>query len=138
MLILNLEQNNFIYVGDTLEELANKLNMDVTTLQNTINDFNECVDGKADTYGRTLFSTKLEHGPYVATPRQVSVHHTMGGLRIDESAHVLDKNGNIIKGLFAAGEVTGGIHGGNRLGGNAVVDTVVFGKIAGKNAALEK
>lgn len=133
-----LEQNNFIYVGDTLEELANKLNMDVTTLQNTINDFNECVDGKADTYGRTLFSTKLEHGPYVATPRQVSVHHTMGGLRIDESAHVLDKNGNIIKGLFAAGEVTGGIHGGNRLGGNAVVDTVVFGKIAGKNAALEK
>ena len=133
-----LEQNNFIYVGDTLEELANKLNMDVTTLQNTVNDFNECVDGKADTYGRTLFSTKLEHGPYVATPRQVSVHHTMGGLRIDESAHVLDKNGNIIKGLFAAGEVTGGIHGGNRLGGNAVVDTVVFGKIAGKNAALEK
>lgn len=133
-----LEQNNFIYVGDTLEELADKLNMDVTTLQNTINDFNECVDGKVDTYGRTLFSTKLEHGPYVATPRQVSVHHTMGGLRIDKSAHVLDKNGNIIKGLFAAGEVTGGIHGGNRLGGNAVVDTVVFGKIAGKNAALEK
>ena len=62
----------------------------------------------------------------------------MGGLKIDDNAHVIDKNGDIIKGLYAAGEVTGGIHGGNRLGGNAVVDTVVFGKIAGKNAALEK
>ena len=60
----------------------------------------------------------------------------MGGLRIDEEAHVLDSDGNIIDGLYAAGEVTGGIHGGNRLGGNAVVDTVVFGRIAGKNAAL--
>ena len=131
-----LEENNYIYVGETLEELARKLNIDVNTLQNTINTFNECVDGKEDAFGRTLFSTKLEHGPYVATPRQVSVHHTMGGLKIDDSAHVIDKNGDIIKGLYAAGEVTGGIHGGNRLGGNAVVDTVVFGKIAGKNAAL--
>ena len=61
----------------------------------------------------------------------------MGGLKIDEKAHVLDKNGEVIKGLYAAGEVTGGIHGGNRLGGNAVVDTVVFGKIAGGNAATE-
>ena len=133
-----LEENNYIYVGETLEELAGKLNMDVNILQNTINEFNECVDGKTDVYGRTLFSTKLEKGPYVATPRQVSVHHTMGGLAIDESAHVLDTNGNIIEGLYAAGEVTGGIHGGNRLGGNAVVDTVVFGKIAGKNAALSE
>ena len=133
-----LEQNNYIYVGDTLEGLAEKLQMDVNVLKKTIADFNECVDGKEDAFGRTLFSTKLEHGPYVATPRQVSVHHTMGGLKIDKDAHVLDKNGNVIKGLYAAGEVTGGIHGGNRLGGNAVVDTVVFGKIAGKNAALEK
>ena len=132
-----LEKNNYIYVGDTLEELASKLNMNVDTLKNTIDEFNECVDGKTDAYGRTLFSTKLEKGPYVATPRQVSVHHTMGGLKIDEKAHVLDKNGEIIKGLYASGEVTGGIHGGNRLGGNAVVDTVVFGKIAGANAAID-
>ena len=132
-----LEKNNYIYVGETLEELAEKLNMNVDTLRKTIDDFNECVDGKTDAYGRTLFSTKLEKGPFVATPRQVSVHHTMGGLKIDESAHVLDKNGEIIKGLYAAGEVTGGIHGGNRLGGNAVVDTVVYGKIAGENAARE-
>jgi fumarate reductase flavoprotein subunit len=59
----------------------------------------------------------------------------MGGIEINKKAQVLDKNGNIIKGLYAAGEVTGGIHGSNRLGGNAIPDTVVFGKIAGENAA---
>ena len=133
-----LLENKFVYVGDTLSELAEKLNIDVNVLQNTLNDFNECVDGKNDEFGRTLFSTKLEKGPFVATPRQVCVHHTMGGLKIDENAHVIDRDGEIIKGLYAAGEVTGGIHGGNRLGGNAVVDTAVFGRIAGKNAATEE
>ena len=62
----------------------------------------------------------------------------MGGLRIDKDCHVLNKDGNVIKGLYAAGEVTGGIHGANRVGGNAIVDTVVFGRIAGQNAADEK
>lgn len=133
-----LIENEYIYVGDTLEELASKINVDVNLLKATIDDFNECVDGKTDQYGRTLFSTKIEKGPYIATPRQVSVHHTMGGIKIDDSARVIDENGDIIKGLYAAGEVTGGIHGGNRLGGNAVVDTVVFGKIAGENAATGK
>lgn len=131
-----LEENGYICVGKTLEELAEKLDMDLATLQKTIDEFNECVDGKEDKFGRTLFSTKLENGPFVATKRQVSVHHTMGGIKIDENCRVLDKEGNIIQGLYAAGEVTGGIHGGNRLGGNAVVDTVVFGKKAGESAAL--
>jgi succinate dehydrogenase/fumarate reductase flavoprotein subunit len=62
----------------------------------------------------------------------------MGGVEINTSAQVLDKNGKVIPGLYAAGEVTGGIHGGNRLGGNAVPDTVIFGKIAGESAALGK
>jgi succinate dehydrogenase/fumarate reductase flavoprotein subunit len=61
----------------------------------------------------------------------------MGGIRINEKAQVLDKDGNIIPGLYAAGETTGGIHGSNRLGGNALVDINVFGKIAGTNAAAE-
>lgn len=60
------------------------------------------------------------------------VHHTMGGLEITEKAEVLDKEGNIIEGLYAAGEVTGGIHGANRLGGNAIADIIVFGRIAGR------
>ena len=128
-----LEDNGFIVVGDTVAELAKKLNMDADTLQKTIDDFNACVDsGKDAQFGRALFSVKLEKGPYVATVRQACVHHTMGGVTIDTSCHVLDANGKIIPGLVAAGEVTGGIHGSNRLGGNAVVDTVVFGKQAGE------
>ena len=61
----------------------------------------------------------------------------MGGVRINENAEVLDKNGDKIQGLYAAGEITGGVHGGNRIGGNAVTDIIVFGKIAGENAAKE-
>ena len=64
-----------------------------------------------------------------------AVHHTMGGVRINANAEVLGKNGRPIKGLYAAGEVTGGIHGANRIGGNAVADITIFGKIAGENAA---
>lgn len=131
-----LINNKYIYVGDTLEELCEKIDVDVNDLKQTIEEFNECVDGnKKDEYGRTLYSTKFTKGPYVATPRKVSVHHTMGGLKINEKAQVLDTNNDIIKGLYAAGEVTGGIHGANRLGGNAVVDISVFGTIAGENVS---
>ena len=90
-----------------------------------------------DEFGRTLFTYPMKEGPYAAVPRTPALHHTMGGLKIDEGAHVLDKDGNPIPGLFAAGEVTGGIHGANRVGGNAVVDLVVFGRIAGQNASAE-
>ena len=107
--------------------------MTAEDLKATVAKFNECVENDSDPeFGRTLFSTKLENGPWVATPRQACVHHTMGGVHIDTEAHVLDTNGNVIPGLVACGEVTGGIHGANRLGGNAVVDTVVFGKLAGE------
>ncbi|MBP3710140.1 MAG: FAD-binding protein [Treponema sp.] len=126
-----LKNNEFIYTADTLEELAQKLDMDAAKLKATVDAFNASVDSGRDAFGRTLYSTKLTKGPWVATPRQACVHHTMGGIAIDPNTHVLDSNGNVIPGLYAAGEVTGAIHGGNRLGGNAVVDTVVFGKMAG-------
>ncbi|MCH4207298.1 MAG: FAD-dependent oxidoreductase [Solobacterium sp.] len=125
-----LSDNGYIVYDDTLAGLAEKLGMDATTLQNTVDTFNASVDSGTDEFGRTLFSTKLENGPWVATARQACVHHTMGGVTIDTSARVLDESGNPISGLYAAGEITGGIHGANRLGGNAVVDTVVFGKLA--------
>ena len=134
-----LEEQGYIYVADTLDEMAEKLNaaganMTAEDLKATVESFNECVENDSDPeFGRTLFSTKLENGPWVATPRQACLHHTMGGVHIDTECHVLDTDGNIIPGLTAAGEVTGGIHGGNRLGGNAVVDTVVFGKLAGES-----
>ena len=133
-----LIDNEYIYVGDTIDELCEKIKVPVANLKATIEDFNRCVDGeKKDDFGRTLYSTKLTKGPYVATPRKVSVHHTMGGLRINEKAQVLDTNNNVIKGLYAAGEVTGGIHGANRLGGNAVADITIFGTIAGENIVKE-
>ena len=62
----------------------------------------------------------------------------MGGVRIDTKCRVYNENGEIIENLYAAGEVTGGIHGTNRLGGNALTDTVVFGRIAGESAALSR
>ena len=125
-----LSNNGYIVWDETLDGLAAKLDMDPATLQATVDAFNEAVETGSDEFGRTLFSCKLENGPWVATPRQVCIHHTMGGLTIDTVGHVMAADGGKIDGLYAAGEVTGGIHGGNRLGGNAVVDTVVFGKLA--------
>ena len=124
-----LEENGYVVTEDTVEALAEKLEMDPKVLQETIDSFNECVDGQQeDEYGRTLYSVKLENGPWVSTPRQVSIHHTMGGIHIDENCHVLNADEEVIPGLYAAGEVAGGVHGANRLGGNAVVESVVFGK----------
>ena len=89
-------------------------------------------------FGRKLFGDQIDNPPFYASPRMPTVHHTMGGLEITLDGQVLDKDGNIIPGLYAAGEVTGGIHGKNRLGGNALVDIHVFGKIAGESAAQGK
>ena len=82
-----------------------------------------------------MFGEKLDKGPYYAVKGEVRVHHTMGGVEINEQAQVLDTQGNVIPGLYAAGEVTGGIHGANRLGGNAIADIIVFGRIAGENVS---
>ena len=134
-----LENGEFGWVkGDTLEELAEKMNVPYENLKETIDQYNKAVDDKKDEFGRENLTIKFEKGPFVGVPRVPSLHHTMGGLRIDKDCHVLNKDGNVIKGLYAAGEVTGGIHGANRVGGNAIVDTVVFGRIAGQNAADEK
>ena len=133
-----LEDNGYIYVADTLEEMAEKIGCDAKTLQATVDTFNACADGsQTDAFGRTLYSTKLENGPWIATARQACVHHTMGGVTIDTEGHVLDESGKKMEGLYAAGEVTGGIHGANRLGGNAVVDTVVFGRTAGEQIVAD-
>ena len=115
-----LSDNGYIVWDETLDGLAAKLDMDPATLQATVDAFNEAVETGSDEFGRTLFSCKLENGPWVATPRQVCIHHTMGGLTIDTAGHVMAADGGKIDGLYA----------GNRLGGNAVVDTVVFGKLA--------
>lgn len=127
------------YKADTLEDLAKQIGADPANLVNAVENFNKAVDGTiSDEFGRTLFADKIDTAPYYAGARVPTVHHTMGGVEINEQAQVLDTNGNVIKGLYAAGEVTGGIHGTNRLGGNALADIAVFGRIAGESAALAK
>lgn len=132
-------KGGYLYRADTLEELADLIGIPADTLVETVNNYNSYVDnGEDPETGRTLLVAKITDGPFFAAKRVPSAHHTMGGVHIDTETHVLDTNQNIIEGLYAAGEVTGGIHGGNRVGGNAVDDTVVFGRIAGANAAESK
>jgi len=128
-----------IYRADTLEELAEQMGIPADVFVSEIEKYNTFIDNQKDPeFGKTNFGPKILEAPFYATPRSPSLHHTMGGLAINDEAQVLDKNGAAIPGFYAAGEVTGGIHAGNRLGGNALTDILVFGRIAGKNAASEK
>lgn len=133
-----VERGNTI-MADTLEELAEKMGFNEEQTANflaSIEEVNKCVDDGVDpVFGKTAFDLKVEEGPFFASPRKPAIHHTMGGLTINENAEVLDTDGNAIEGLFAAGEVVGGIHAGNRVGGNAVSDCLVFGRIAGASAS---
>ena len=123
-------------VEGTLEEIAAKIGTDAKTLEATLNKYNEAVKNKADSeFNKKNLPKELTGTKYYAIEISPAVHHTMGGVRINTNAEVLGKNGRPIKGLYAAGEVTGGIHGANRIGGNAVADITIFGKIAGENAA---
>ncbi len=122
--------------ADSVEELAEKLGIDKATMKASVDTYNKAVSSKVDSeFGREDLPRQLNQGKVYAIPVTPAVHHTMGGIKINTNAEVINKDGNVIKGLFAAGEVTGGVHGGNRLGGNALADIVVYGRVAGKNAA---
>ena len=122
--------------GDTYEALAAELEIPAEAFAATMETWNGYVAEKNDPdFGRTSFASPLDTAPFYAVKVTAGIHHTMGGLKIDPETHVINTDGEIIAGLFAAGEVTGGVHGANRLGGNAVADFVVFGRIAGAQAA---
>ena len=122
--------------GETYAELAEAIGLDAATFEQTMNDWNAAVEAQNDpAFGRLSFAKPLDTAPYYAIKVAPGIHHTMGGLVIDTSAEVLTEAGEAIPGLFAAGEVTGGVHGANRLGGNAVADIVVFDRIAAQSAA---
>ena len=124
-----------LFRADTLEDLAKQVGMDPDTLVQTIKTYNEDVDkGEDPEFHKNVFDLKCEVAPFYATPRRPAIHHTMGGLVIDTKAHVLDKNGEEIPGLYSAGENAGGIHAGNRLGGNSLADIFTFGRIAANTA----
>ncbi|MGL4517284.1 MAG: flavocytochrome c, partial [Shewanella sp.] len=120
--------------ANNIEELAKLTGM--KNLSATVTEYNQFVkDGKDPKFGRSQLPLALVKAPFYAVKVAPGIHHTMGGIAIDKDANVLNLQSWKMDGLFAAGEVTGGVHGYNRLGGNAVADTVVFGKIAGENAA---
>lgn len=124
-----------LFRADTLEDLAKQVGMDPDTLVQTIKTYNEDVNkGEDPEFHKNVFDLKCEVAPFYATPRRPAIHHTMGGLVIDTKAHVLDKNGEEIPGLYSAGENAGGIHAGNRLGGNSLADIFTFGRIAANTA----
>ena len=123
--------------GDTYEALAQAMGVDEAAFIETMNTWNQAVaDGEDKEFGRNNgMDADLSTAPYYAIQIAPGIHHTMGGIKIDTETEVIDTEGSVIPGLFAAGETTGGVHGGNRIGGNAVCDFVVFGRIAGANAA---
>ena len=129
-------KSGYTVTGATYEELAKAMGVDEATFVSTMNTWNQAVEAKTDAeFNRTSFANPLTAAPYYAIKITPAVHHTMGGIVINPKAEVLNEKGEVISGLFAAGEVTGGVHGANRLGGNAVADFVVFGRISGQSAA---
>jgi len=134
------------FMGNTIEELAKNAGINPENLKKTVENWNKYVDeGYDPEFHRRDLPTrkgarelKILDPPFYAIKGRPSLHHTMGGLYINKEARVLDEWGKPTPALFAAGEVTGGIHGTNRIGGNAIVDCIVFGRIAGKNAAAEQ
>ncbi|MFO3717608.1 flavocytochrome c [Anaerococcus sp. ENR1011] len=129
------EKGNLVK-ADTIEELAEHFDIDKDELLKTVERFNENSKKEEDPdFNLRMLGWTVEEGPFYMLKAAPAVHHTMGGLKINKEAEVLTKDDQVIDGLYAAGEVTGGIHGSNRLGSAAIADITVFGRIAGKNAA---
>ena len=131
-------KKEFAFSGETWEELAEAIDAPADALVATMDKWHEVHAAKNDEeFGRTSFAADvpLDTAPYYAIAVTPGIHHTMGGLKINGNTEVLTEAGDVIPGLFAAGEVTGGVHGANRLGGNAVADITVFGQIAGQSAS---
>ena len=129
-------RKGFTVEGATVEELAGKIGVDAKGLVETMAKYNGYVKaGEDKDFGKTALPRELVKAPFYAIEVSPAVHHTMGGVRINTNAEVLTADGKVIPGLFAAGEITGGVHGANRIGGNAVTDITVYGKTAGENAA---
>lgn len=128
------EKKNLALSSDTLEGLCGLMGVDAANFAATMEAYNGAIAADTDDpFGRWKSRYPIDEAPFFAIKVAPGIHHTMGGLRIDTEARVLDESGTPIPGLFAAGEVTGGIHGGNRLGGNAICDINVFGHRAAES-----
>lgn len=133
--IEDYDKKGFLVTGKTLEEIAEKLGMNESVLKQTVETYNKAQASAHDSeFGRKDMACSLKTGPYYAVEIEPAIHHTMGGLVINTRGQVMNENNEVIPNLYAAGEVTGGVHGDNRLGGNSVADITIFGKIAADSA----
>jgi len=120
-------------MADTLQDLASQIGVPYATLRGHIDAFNRAVEGTAPCpFGRMVFQYPINKPPFVAVQATANIHHTMGGVDVNDNMQALAVGGGVIPGLYAAGEVIGGVHGDNRLGANAITDILVFGRHAGK------
>lgn len=130
-----LYENDLLVKADTIEEAAKFFDIDADEMLKTVDTYNSYVEkGEDPEFNKRKLTFKIENAPYYILKAAPAVHHTMDGIKINTNAQVINTKGNVIPGLYAAGEVTGGIHGTNRLGSNAIADIIVFGRIAGENA----
>ncbi len=134
-----LFNNKLLVKADTIKEAADFFGIDADELEKTVEKYNQYAkDGKDLEFNKRGKLTPFEaKGPFYIMKAVPAVHHTMGGIKIDENARVINTKGEIIKGLYGAGEVTGDIHGTNRLGSDAIADITVFGRIAGQNVVKD-
>lgn len=131
-----LNKGRFVQ-ADSIAELAKKIGLPEAALVETVNKHNQYLkDGKDPDFNKPITKAMLplDKGPFLAVAQWPAVHHTMGGLRINKNAQVIDIFGKVIPNFYCAGEAAGGVHGSNRLGTNATADCVVFGRVAGRNA----
>ena len=128
-----LVKSDELFKAESIEELAKHFGLNVEKMQEVLDQYNEDIrtTGQDSVWNRRGLKFTIEEAPFYIQKVAPSVHHTMGGLVINTQAQVMNGEGQVIEGLYAAGEVTGGIHGKNRLGGNAITDLTVFGRIAG-------
>ena len=134
-----LFNNKLLVKADTIKEAADFFGIDAAELEKTVAKYNQYAkDGKDLEFNKRGKLTPFEaKGPFYIMKAVPAVHHTMGGVIIDENARVINTKGEVIKGLYGAGEVTGDIHGTNRLGSDAIADITVFGRIAGQNVVKD-
>ena len=140
--IRNMEALGAVVEAPTLDELAKKTGMNAENLKKAIADYNAVVSGKAKDKLGFVANNKDDkqrtEGPWYACRKVPTVHHTMGGIKINVKSQVINTKGKVIPGLYAVGEVTGGIHGSNRLGGNAIADIMTFGHAVGPHIVQGK
>ncbi len=127
-------KRNGLFTEGALEDCAAAMEIDIAELKATLTRYNDFVRKGADEeFSRRGDLVNIEKGRFYIQTVAPAVHHTMGGVKVDTENRVLGRDGKIIEGLYAAGEIVGGIHGTNRLGGNAITDILVFGKRTGEN-----